>query len=105
MGTLVKFYNAGGKLINLALIDLGSSTSGKQYAGSAVTRVIDALKQMKTDGQTPKLDMLLISHQDYDHWSLLPALQEKITDEISGFKMGDLYTSGSSWALNALKAI
>ena len=105
MGTLIRIYNSAGTLANLALIDLGSSAGTKQYASDALNEVMKALNEMKTAGVAPKIDFLLISHQDYDHWSLLPDLLVKIKDKVSNCTVGEMYRAGSNWSQRAVDAI
>lgn len=102
MGTLIKVYETDkgtDKLVSLALIDLG--TDRRTEAQGAVTDVIDALKEMAT----PKIDLLVVSHQDKDHWSLLPDLQEKIGTDVPTTTMGSLYRGGVQWGKPAIKAL
>lgn len=105
MGNLIKIYTTIGSnlvLTNLALIDLGSEIRTKRYAGDAVDGVMDALREMNSGGVTPKIDLLVLSHQDYDHWSLLPDLRGKIENEFPDFKVGQLVTGGQRWKTQAL---
>lgn len=102
MGTLIKIYETVSKkdkLVNLALIDLGSDSPDE--ATGAVDKVIEALKEMAT----PKIDLLVVSHQDKDHWSLLPRLQTKIGTDVPATTMGDMYYGGISWGPQASKAL
>src|SRR5689334_2223615 len=82
MGTLVRIYNKDGdkdKLTNLALLDLGSSTRDKKASKLGVDTVVSALQKMAEDKvNPPTLDLVVISHQDEDHWNLLNALKERI---------------------------
>lgn len=102
MGTLIKIYETVSKkdkLVNLALIDLGSDSPDE--ATGAVDKVIEALEEMAA----PKIDLLVVSHQDKDHWSLLPHLQKRILKDVSATTMGDMYYGGIDWGPQASKAI
>lgn len=105
MGTLVRIYNKSDKLAHLALLDLGSESGSKKYSDKAINTVMRALKQMETDGVTPKIDLLLISHQDFDHWSLLPELLSQIQTEIPRCEVGDIYYGGTKWRKKASESI
>jgi beta-lactamase superfamily II metal-dependent hydrolase len=105
MGTLVRIFDSLNNLAHLALIDLGSEAKTKKYAGKAIESVISALKQMQADGVTPAIDLLVISHQDTDHWSLLPDLLKQIQSDIAGCEVHNIYYGGTNWKANASKAI
>lgn len=105
MGTLVRIYDKLGKLQHLALLDLGSESGSKKYSDKAIDAVMRALKQMEKDKVTPKIDLLLISHQDFDHWSLLPELLGKIQKEITGCEVGEIVYGGTKWRKKASESI
>lgn len=105
MGTLVRIFDTSDKLAHLALLDLGSESGSKKYSDSAINSVIRALKQMEKDKKTPTIDLLLVSHQDFDHWSLLPSLLAKIQAEIPACEVGDIYYGGTRWRKKATEAI
>jgi len=105
MGSLVKIYNSAGKLENLVLIDLGSDTKTKRYADNTVTDIIEALQEMETDGFTPHIELLIISHQDYDHWSLLPDLIQEIISSLPSTTVANIYYGGARWKPNAVAAL
>lgn len=105
MGTLVKIYDNLDRLAHLALVDLGSEAGTKKYSDRAIAAVVRALKQMEADKITPTIDLLLISHQDFDHWSLLPDLLSEIESEITGCRVLDIYYGGTSWRKKAKDAI
>lgn len=101
MGTLVRIYDKLNTLTNLALLDLGSESGTRKYADKAIESVLTALKQMAT----PKIDMLIVSHQDFDHWSLLPDLLEKIKTQVPTCKVGAIYYGGTMWRDKATQAV
>jgi beta-lactamase superfamily II metal-dependent hydrolase len=100
MGNLIKIY-AGGKLANLALIDLGTKSVNSEYVLAAVPTVILALESMAT----PRLDLLVVSHQDDDHWSLLPRLEAEIKLRWTPFKVGKFRLGGLGWDPDAVKVV
>jgi beta-lactamase superfamily II metal-dependent hydrolase len=99
MGTLVKIYNevmGGQQLTSLGLIDLGSETRTKRYAGDALDVIAAALDEM----YTPFFDFIVISHQDTDHWSLLPDLSKRL-EKYPDIGIGNLYYGGTHWKKKA----
>lgn len=105
MGTLVRIYDTRNRLAHLALLDLGSEAGTKKYSDTAINAVIDALKQMESDRIVPTIDLLLISHQDFDHWSLLPDLLNKIQEEIPACQVEDIVYGGRKWRKKATEAL
>lgn len=105
MGSLVKIYNSLDELENLVLIDLGSDTKTKRYADNTVTDIIEALQEMENDGFTPHIELLIISHQDYDHWSLLPDLIAEISSSLPTTTVSEIYYGGARWKPDAVAAL
>lgn len=105
MGSLVKIYNDTGGLENLVLIDLGSDTRTKRYADNTVTDIIDALEEMESDGFTPHIALLIVSHQDYDHWSLLPDLIDEIIANLPATTVNEIYYGGARWKSDAVATL
>lgn len=105
MGTLVKIYDALDRLAHLALFDLGSESGKKKYSEKAINAVVESLDEMKKDKLIPTIDLLSISHQDYDHWSLLPDLLQKIQSGFPSCKVNEIYYGGTSWRKKASAAI
>lgn len=102
MGNLIKIYDSNQDLTNLVLVDLGAENGSRGYAQDAVTAVVDALEEMEYDGQDAYLDMLVVSHQDFDHWSLIPDLHEKIKaalddGTLESFQIGRVVVGGREW--------
>lgn len=106
MGTLLRIYDTSNRLAHLALFDLGSESGTRKYSDTAINSVMRALQRMEDDNLTPTIDLLLISHQDFDHWSLLPNLLEKIQQEFSKqCRVEDIYYGGTKWRKKASEAI
>lgn len=104
MGTLVRIWEdvmGTEELTYLVLLDLGTEGSAKRFDGLAVDHVIYALKKM----DDPMLDLVVISHQDRDHWSLLPTLLARIQTEVSTCKLGRYYKGGLYWKKTASKVV
>lgn len=105
MGSLIRIYNSAGKLENLALIDLGSESGTKKYAGEAVADIIEALKEMQADGMKPRISLMIVSHQDYDHWSLLPDLIDEILSSLPSTEVDEIYYGGARWRPTAVAVL
>lgn len=105
MGTLVKIYDSLNRLAHLALLDLGSESGTKKYSDSALQTVTRALSEMKKDGITPRIDLLLISHQDFDHWSLLPDLLKRIQSGFPTCTVDEIFYGGTKWRKKASEAV
>jgi beta-lactamase superfamily II metal-dependent hydrolase len=104
MGTLVRVWedvSGTPTITHMALIDLGCENGTKRFAGDAIDNVIISLEAMAT----PKLDLLLISHQDTDHWSLLPGLVEAIQSDVPATTLGTFYRGGMGWKKGAKAVI
>lgn len=102
MGTLIEIYDKNNKLSNIALFDLGSESGTRKYSTDALNEVTEALKKMDSAGFKPTIDLLVISHQDYDHWSLLPDLLARM--QAAGFPkcaIGDIFYGGMGWKKKA----
>ena len=105
MGSLIRIYDNINRLTHLVLVDLGSENGTKRYAGQAITAVINALKQMEKDKITPRIAALIVSHQDLDHWSLLPNLLDEIVAELPDVEVGEIFYGGARWNKNAVEAL
>lgn len=105
MGSLIKIYNSKRKLENLVLIDLGSDSKTKRYADNTVTDIIEALQEMESDGFTPNIALMIVSHQDYDHWSLLPDLIDQIISDLPRTTVQEIYYGGARWKADAVAAL
>jgi beta-lactamase superfamily II metal-dependent hydrolase len=100
MGTLVRIYQ-GAALTNLVLIDLGSDKGKRDFALDSVNLVMASLASM----HAPRIDMLVISHQDYDHWSLLPILLAQIQAQLPQTTLGGILVGGQNWGSSAVAAV
>lgn len=69
--------------------------------------MIARLQDQVNGGQTPKLDYVVISHQDTDHWSLLNYLVDSVEtqDWAEHFKVGKICRGGSDWGQSAKAAL
>lgn len=104
MGTLVRIWEdvmGTDELTHLCLFDLGTEGSAKRFAGRAIDDVIRALGKMTT----PRLDLVVISHQDRDHWSLLPPLLDEIKSDVPATTLGRYYKGGLYWKTRASSAV
>ncbi len=96
---------------SLILIDFGAETMFKSkvlklnVAAPAVGTVVETLLLQQDAGLTPKLDYVLISHQDTDHWSLLNYLMDAVDELEVPMKVGKIIYGGSDWGEAALKTV
>jgi hypothetical protein len=99
MTTLVECYRDGvvkQKADYLALVDCGGNTEWGQHAIDYV-----AEKILATDG--PKLNALIISHQDKDHVTLLNGLAAKLEDE--DVALGEVFLGGLDWEQSNIDSV
>jgi len=95
----------------LALIDFGAETMFKNkvlklnLAAPAVSSVINLLLLQAEAGLTPKLDYVLISHQDTDHWSLLNYLMDAVDELKLPMTVGKIIYGGADWGDGATKTV
>jgi len=88
---------------SLILIDFGAETMFKSkvlklnVAAPAVGTVVETLLLQQEAKLTPKLDYVLISHQDTDHWSLLNYLMDAVDELKVPMKVGKVIYGGSDW--------
>jgi hypothetical protein len=104
MGTLVKVYEQvmdEEQVTGLVLVDLGSETKTKCYATDAVDEVIKALGEMSN----PHFDLIILSHQDTDHWSLLPDLQKRVLKDFGPIDVNRFVRGGARWKPGAIDAV
>jgi beta-lactamase superfamily II metal-dependent hydrolase len=92
---------------SVVLIDFGAETMFKSrvlktnLAAPAVTTVVEMLLLQQQAGLTPKLDYVLISHQDTDHWSLLNYLMDAVDELAVPMKVGQIIYAGADWGKGA----
>jgi beta-lactamase superfamily II metal-dependent hydrolase len=94
MATLVEYYKGGdvnGVPDNLVLIDFGGN---QKYSEDAAAYVVAKLKKQKN----PKFDLVVISHQDGDHLSMLGALTAAIEEEGLTVANDNSYAGGTAWS-------
>jgi beta-lactamase superfamily II metal-dependent hydrolase len=116
MAHLIEIYEKdsdGTTPAGLVMIDFGTETLRKNsqlrmaLAAPAVTYVVNRLQDQVNGGRTPKLDYVVISHQDTDHWSLLKYLLDAIEEKdwADDFKVGKICRGGSDWGKTAKKVL
>lgn len=94
MATLIEYYAGGDRNAapdNLVLVDFGGN---QKYSEEAAAYVVGKLKMQAT----PKFDLVIISHQDGDHLSLLGALTDAINTEGLTVGCDDWYAGGLVWS-------
>ena len=104
MANLVEVHGDSGE-VALILIDFGtelmrkSTIVRKSQAASPVAKIRKAL-----DDNDGYLDLLVVSHQDTDHWSLLDYLYATY-DDPSELTVGKVARGGSDWGKKAKAAV
>jgi beta-lactamase superfamily II metal-dependent hydrolase len=94
MATLIEYYkngNVSSTPDNLVLIDFGGN---QKYSEEAAQYVVARLKKQKK----PKFDLVVISHQDGDHLSLLSALTDAIDEAGITATCDNSYAGGTAWS-------
>ncbi|WHU04261.1 hypothetical protein [Sphingomonas sp. NIBR02145] len=85
----------------LCLFDLGAGGLGESKKALGVTPpvhfIIEQLKMQQKAGRRPTIELLLISHQDNDHWSLLSELNERIIAEKLDVLVERMLACGTEW--------
>lgn len=95
----------------IVLVDFGAETMFKSsvlkinLSAPAVTKVVEALFLQQQAGLEPKLDYVLITHQDTDHWSLLNYLMDAVDEIELPMKVGAIIYGGSDWGAGALATV
>lgn len=85
----------------LCLFDFGSGglSASKKVLGITppVAFVMEQLKLQVKAGRTARIELMLISHQDRDHWQLLTELNQQIIDNKMTVEVGKMMLSGANW--------
>lgn len=86
------------------LVDFGRSFFSKdaQSKSAAVNYIVGRLNEMGTARKVPSIDWTIISHQDHDHWALLPPLTVHLR-QFRFLKLGPITLGGALWS-SACKA-
>jgi hypothetical protein len=115
MATLVEVYLGGdfnAAPDHLVLVDFGGNThqGEDEWGVPAADYVVDKLKQQQKTHGYSAFDYVIISHQDNDHWLLLPSLTEAIekAEEASDLHRPSLfgiYAGGTMWGPRAKQAV
>lgn len=113
MAHLLKGYKKANSTVPdvLALFDFGATLNfitkvlKPAIAAPAVNKVADALQSQETATRTPKLDLVVVSHQDDDHWRLLSYLMDEMEDRECEFEVGKILYAGADWGASALNVL
>jgi beta-lactamase superfamily II metal-dependent hydrolase len=93
----------------LCVFDFGSgglSESKKELGITPPVRfMMEQLKLQQKAGRTPQIDLLLISHQDRDHWQLLRELNEQIELEKMTVIVARMILGGANWRQSSTDAV
>lgn len=109
MANVVELYKTTSDVPDaLVLCDFGVdkfSTYRDHATKKAVKYVVDQLDAMKAAKKPNDIACTIISHQDGDHWSMLPALVEAIGKAKLKLELGPVYCGGLEWSKAANKAV
>ena len=93
----------------LCVFDFGSGglSSSKKVLGITppVGFIMQQLQLQQTAGRTPRIDLMLISHQDRDHWQLLGELNDQIVKQKMTVVVGRMILSGANWRASSETAV
>ncbi len=94
----------------IALFDFGTHVTGRMTlertvghrtfttkSAPSVNAVLEALLAQLAAGQPPKIDYVVISHQDNDHWSFLYCLMQAIAEMELPVCIGRVIWGGREW--------
>ena len=82
MCNLIKVIDAADKVSHLILIDFGATAGTSTVTQKTLPYLV---KAVKAHG---KIDVLIVSHTDEDHWSFIPSLLNDLGDKIKIDKVG-----------------
>jgi beta-lactamase superfamily II metal-dependent hydrolase len=91
----------------VALFDFGTTvrfitkTLVPKLAAPAVERVCEVLESQEQAGKPPRIDLVVISHQDEDHWKLLRYLMDAVKLRKIPMTVGKIIYAGSDWGNTA----
>jgi hypothetical protein len=95
----------------LMLVDFGVEVMLKSkvvvaaQAAPAVAFVIDVLKAMVKRGLPPRIEYVVISHQDTDHWGMFDYLLAEADSQSIPLRFGKVYYGGTYWSPGALNLL
>jgi beta-lactamase superfamily II metal-dependent hydrolase len=85
----------------LCVFDFGSGglSQSKKVLGITppVAFMMKQLQMQKDAGKQPHIDLMLISHQDRDHWQLLNELDKQIVSKGMTVTVGTMLLAGLNW--------
>lgn len=114
MAHLLEVYEKGGSQdipAAMILIDFGaeqmfkSSVLTANQAAPAVGFIIEKLLLLKEAGKEQRLDFVVISHQDTDHWSLITYFLDAVEATGIDLKVGKVAYGGGDWGESAKAAV
>jgi hypothetical protein len=96
MGNFIQVFGNGldQPPTNSLIFDLGSEKGSSRAAGPAIIRIVNSLQQMKPP-TPPKIDLIVFSHGDKDHWNIFKDLIIRCQRDIPDLKYGDVYYGGT----------
>lgn len=93
----------------LCVFDFGAGGLSQSKKALGVTPpvafIMEQLQLQKAAGRDPKIDLMLISHQDRDHWALLAELDAQIVQKGLNVSVGRMLLAGLNWRLSSKNAV
>lgn len=101
MAHLIEIYNGG--VVQpaadfLVMIDFGGNTGPGENAVDYTFNKITAMT-------VPRIDLMVISHQDSDHLKLLTPLGDKLQAASIAFQIGAIYCGGHGWSAASVATV
>ncbi|WP_372022648.1 hypothetical protein P7L70_04615 (plasmid) [Tistrella mobilis] len=105
MAHVVEIYEKSSDALpaSIVVIDFGVEVMKKsgvlveQQAAPAVAYLVNLLKALQQAGRTPTIDLFVVSHQDTDHWGLIPYFVEAIKQDDIPLVVSKLCYGGQFW--------
>jgi hypothetical protein len=93
----------------LCVFDFGSGGLSKSKKVLGITPpvafIMEQLERQVTAGRTATISLMLISHQDRDHWQLLGELDKQIVDRGMTVVVERMILAGSNWRASSEAAV
>lgn len=95
----------------LMIVDFGVEVMKKStvvvaaQAAPAVEFVVQVLKAMMSRGLEPRIEYVVVSHQDTDHWGMFDYLLAEVDKQSIPLRFGKVYYGGTFWSSGALNML
>lgn len=113
MAHVVEIYENSSDVLpaSIVVIDFGvevmkkSSVLVQQQAAPAVTYLVNLMKALVAADRPPVIDLFVVSHQDTDHWGLIPYFVEEIEAQEIELVVSKLCFGGQYWKSKSTEAL